>query len=159
MVVAGEWDFGDSVALATDSLFGALIPVEQLAERFPRDPSSQARAYRESYSMTAFLLDQRYSTSGVRGLVADLTESGGRSVIRPLLSNPQWIADFERQWRQKWVRPGRLTLVLTSSGVFWTVVTGLLMAAWWRKRRTRRRREARWAMEEEFTYHDDEFDD
>lgn len=159
MVVAGEWGLSDATALAADSVFGALVPAGQLADRFPRDPSSQARAYRQSYSMTTFLLDLRYSTTGVRGLIADLAKSGGQSIIRPLLSDPQWIADFDRQWRRKWVRPGRLTLILTSSGLFWSLVAGLLVVAYLRKRRTRKRREARWALEEEFTYHDDEFDD
>jgi len=159
MYVSREWDLGDAAALAADSLFGALIPADQLTRSFPSDPSRQSRAYRQSYSMTTFLLDLRFPTSGVQGLVADLVQSSERSVMRPLLSDPNWIADFDRQWRQQWVRPGRITLILTSSGTFWMLVTGLFLAAYLRKRRTRKRREARWAMEEEFTYHGDEFDD
>lgn len=159
MVVAGQWDLGDAAALAADSLFGALLPAERLADRFPREPAAQARAYRQSYSMTAFLLDLRYPTGGVSGLIADLATSAGQSAIQPLLNDPRWVADFDRLWRRKWVRPGRITLILTSSGIFWILVTGLLMVAYMHKRRTRKRREARWALEEEFTYHDDGFDD
>lgn len=159
MIVAGEWDLADSTLLAADSLFGALLPAEQLAQSFPSAPSSQQRAYRQSYSMTAFLLHLRYPTSGLQGLVADLAETNGPSPIRSLLADPRWMVQFDRQWRREWVRPGRITLILTSSGTFWALVAGLLIAAYWRRRRTRTQREARWAWEEEFEYHDDEFDD
>jgi len=158
MYVAGEWDLSDAAALAADSLFGALLPAERLVRPFPTEPAAQQRAYRQSYSMTAFLLYLRYPTTGMRGLVGDLAK-GSASGLRALLSDPKWLADFDREWRQRWVRPGRVFLVLTSSATLWLLLTLLLVGAYARKRRARKRREARWALEEEFAYHDDSFDD
>lgn len=161
MYVARQWSLGDATALSADSLFGALLPPEQLTRDFPTDPAGQRRAYRQSYSMTAFFLYLRYPTGGVRELVGDLTEGAadGGHGLRSLLFDPKWLADFDRQWRQRWVRRGRLVLLLTSSGTLWLLITLLFLAAYARKRRGRRRREARWAFEEEFSYHDDGFDD
>jgi len=159
MYVAGEWSLTDAASLAADSLFGRLFPVAELADRFPTDPVGQQEAYRESYSLTAYLLNRRYSKDGVRGLVADLTDNGDKSGLHALLSDPDWLAGFERDWQQQWVRPGRVVLMLTSSGMFWILVALLCIAAYARKRRTGKRREARWAVEEEFGYHDDGFDD
>jgi hypothetical protein len=175
MYVAHEWGMADATALAADSLFGRLIPAEQLAQHFPSDSVGQNKAYRESYSMTAFLLDLRYRTTGVKGLVADLSDerdtsdegdtSGtrGTSGVRALLCDPRWLDEFQREWLQRAIRPGRVTLVLTSGATFWTLAALLVLIAYKRKRRGRRRHEARWAFEEEFGlhdgYHDDEFDD
>ncbi|KPL09494.1 hypothetical protein AMJ85_06560 [candidate division BRC1 bacterium SM23_51] len=161
MYVARQWSLSDAAALSANSLFGGLFSPKQLARDFPREPTAQRRAYRQSYSMTAFLLHLRYPTGGVQDLVSDLAGSptNGASALRSLLSDPQWLADFDRQWRQRWVRRGRLVLLLTSSGTFWLLVTFLFLAAYARKRRSRRQREIRWAFEEEFSYHDDGFDD
>ncbi|MBM3334127.1 hypothetical protein FJY63_05650 [Candidatus Sumerlaeota bacterium] len=158
MYVAGEWDLGNATALATSGLFGGLLPIESLTYGFPSDATGLRKAYRQSYSMTAYLVDLRYPNSGISGLIADLVkdESAG---IRSLLSDPTWLKRFEQLWFEQWVRPGQVTLVVTSSGTLWIVVTFLFLCAYLRKRRVRGRREAQWALEAEFSYHDDVFDD
>jgi hypothetical protein len=157
MVVAGEWGFDDSAALAGHSLVGGLIPIADLATAFPADASSQRMAYLESYSLTSFLISQRFARSGVKGLIADLADPKGG--MRPLLADPDWLAGFEARWRKKGLGPGRLIIVLVSGTTLWTILAVVVIFAFLKKRRQRKRQEARWAFEEEFTYRSDEFDD
>ncbi len=156
MHAAGDWDFADGTALAAASLFGTLFTPRELSRRFPADAAGQARAYRQSYSMTAYLIHLRYPSEGLRGLLADLVND---SNLRSLFLDPDWQEEFDRQWRDRWIRPTRVILVVTSSAAVWILVAALLITAYARKRRQTKRHEARWALEEEFTCRTDEFDD
>lgn len=159
MVVSEDWDMNDSIAIAGDGLFRRLYSPQDLAREFPPGATPKHRAYRQSRSMTAFLLEKRFPQSGVRGLVADLAQPSGRSVMRPLLFDSDWLDTFSERWRREEVRPGQLILVVTGSGTLWIALTFLLLFAYRKKRRARRHRESRWAWEEEFGYYDDGFDD
>jgi len=159
MYVAQQWNLADAVALARDSLFGALYTPDQLTERFPANVTAQERAYRQSYSMTAFFIEQRYPKRGVRGLVADLIAEKHGGPIHSMLFDPKWQASFDKMWRRQSVRPGRLILLATSTAMFWFLVTCLCIYAYRKKRLLGKRTEARWALEEEFGYDDDGFDD
>lgn len=157
MVIADKWGLDDAAALAVGSLFGKMIPIDELSDRFPTAPQAMRQAYRQSRSMTAFLIGFRYPQSGFEGLVADLLDE--RSQIRLQLNNPGWLSTFEQRWLDRAVRADRIVFLITSGGTLWAFVTILFLYAYLRKRRSKRRTQNEWAVEEEFGYQYDGFDD
>jgi hypothetical protein len=157
MYASGDWGLDDRALLATRSLFGGLLPIEEITRGFPADAHGMQAAYRQSYSMTAFLIDMRYPKSGLDGLITELAEPG--SEIHRLLRDPIWLSSFEERWREQRIRPGRIIIAFTSGGTLWILLALLLIVGYLRKRRQKKRRESRWAVEEEFGYDYDGFDD
>jgi len=157
MVLTERWSFDKAVSLAMHSVFGRLLTLEEITNAFPRDRSSVQVAYLQSQSMTRFLIDQRFSISGPKGLVADLASRD--SLVQKLLRDRDWLEGFEKRWQEKVVRPTRFVFVLSSGTTLWGLLALVVIWAWAKRRRQRRQTEAKWAMEEEFSYHSDEFDD
>jgi hypothetical protein len=151
MHLAAEWGFDDYISLATTRLFGGLIPVRDLEMTFPSDSHSLRTAYLESYALVDFIVthQERYRSEGVKAFVRDLADAQRGPQILDDLWDPRIRDSLELNWiHSLGSRIRNLVLVLTSTTVFWMLVTLLFLTAYMRKRRRQQHVLREWDAEE-----------
>lgn len=146
MNIAGEWDIEDSAAIITARLFGRLMTLRELERDFPVQADLQQLAYRESYSVVAFLARQT-QTNSISGVVSEITGERGASQI-----GMYWDAIYresvEARWRRSLRSVSNWALLAFSSGVVWGFVVLLAFVAWFIRKRRSRVLRAEWDEEE-----------
>lgn len=123
-----------------------MIPLMELADDFPAEPSRQRLAYRQSASAVQFLIEENRGLTALIDRVVDPVE--GPSFVARAWS-PAVVAGLEQRWHAT-VRLGwRWMLIFTTAGFAWAAVMVVALLAWRRRRELARRRLSRWAMEAE----------
>jgi hypothetical protein len=151
MHLAGQWGFDDYISLASARLFGGLIPLREIEISFPADSRSLHIAYLESYSVVDFIAgnQERYREEGVKAFVRDLADSRSGPIILEDLWDPLIRDSLELNWKRSFgSRIKNLALALTSTTIFWTLVTLLFVTAYLRKRRRQQQILREWQTEE-----------
>lgn len=127
---------------------GRLIPIRDLSARFPGDPDRRSLAYRQAYSLTAFLLERQYRIGGAQALMADLVDPAVGRRLESQLGDELNLVAMEMAWQESlhsiWTWIG----VVTSSSVLWGLATALFIYAYIRRRRRNRETLREWARED-----------
>lgn len=147
MHIAGEWSAEDAAALALNRLLRGTIPLRELQHSFPQEANRQRLAYRQSYSVVAFLVSGRFGGSLPALLSALRDPPHAEETIAQF-----WAADqrqlLESQWLANLAFWRSLALLPLHSGIFWGVTGALTVLAWLVIRHRRRRLRAEWEDEE-----------
>jgi uncharacterized membrane protein len=143
---AGEWDEGTGWEIRLALLRGAAPPLDSLTLDWPARASDARLAYLLSASAVRFLSER----GGERGLAAffNAWRASGSfdSALRTVyLTTP---ATFEAQWRAMVKRRYGWLLAISQVGVFWVVLTGLVLLLGIARRRRDRQTLARMEAEE-----------
>ncbi len=149
MHLAGEWQLGDALALASARVSGKYIPLAQLEASFPDDPAAMRLAYLESYSLVSYILKSRYDKADIGVFVNDLTDSVDGEEVVSLFWIDMVRDGFEISWRKSTARTIRNWIfVLSSNAVFWFAVAMLFVFAYLKKRRKQNHILDEWEEEE-----------
>lgn len=147
MAMAGEWNIEDTASLVMTATVGQLIPVRNLQTRFPVQADQQRLAYRQSYSLTNYLMRETADES-LANLIAQIRGKEGEERLRQLW-NPLHRDAIEIAWQKSLRSKSNWILFGFSSGVIWMLIMVLAFVAWgmrkWRSRALR----AEWNEEEE----------
>ncbi|HEY5998685.1 MAG TPA: hypothetical protein VI078_05210, partial [bacterium] len=136
----------EQLTLSAAALFGRMLPLAELAVRFPDDEARARLAYAESAGFLAFL-DAEFGRTRFRILLGELRRHGFEESFRTAYG--VGIGTAEGRWLRRVNRPLASLPALTSDAALWLAVTALfLVAIVVRQVRSRRMRE-RWNEEEE----------
>ena len=141
-LAAGAWDWGQAWRLRWTFLRGGGGRLRRISLVFPRDPEGARMAYLLSYTAVQELV----SISGEPGLRAFLTGLGAGEntdqAFRRVFGLTE--AQFEDRWEDTVRARYGLLYTLSRAGVFWLVVS--ILVVWVASRRRRRDRERLEAM-------------
>jgi hypothetical protein len=142
---AGEWDEGTGWEIRLALLRGAAPPLDSLTLDWPAHAADARLAYLLSASAVRFLSER----GGERGLAAFFSAWRASGSFDSALRSTYLTttATFEAQWREMVKRRYGWLLAISQVGVFWVVLTGLVLLLGAARRRRDRQTLAR--MEEE----------
>lgn len=132
--------------LWTATLAGNLLPLNDLAARFPEDATEATVAYAQAADIVRYLL-REHESRRFRALIERLRgEQDFEAALEDAYATD--LANLEYEWREDVARRYTFWPVLLSGTMVW--MGALVLFVWgWRKRRKRNRKVlARWAVEE-----------
>jgi hypothetical protein len=148
MHLSGDQSYASDFRLVLDNSFGVLTPLVDLRHGFPSEPKARSTAYRQAYSVTAYVLRKEYSGQGARDLV--------RALIDP--KHGDWFIDqfwdamstnaLEVQWRQTISSIWAWLLFITSGTFLWGAISALFIVAYIRRRRKTTQKIREWEAED-----------
>lgn len=151
MLNADQWEWLDSWALFRMVIFSEPMPFATLRETFPADAADVRLAYAQSYSFCLFL-KTTLKKPQFEALIAGMRQGVPlEAQLTKLLGMP--FERIEKAWYEKVRDKYGVYPFLTSAGVFWFLVTLLLVVAYVRKRRKAQERLAEMQAEDEFVDH------
>lgn len=145
-MVAGQWTMEDQVGLIAARFTNQLIPLSEIESSFPAQVERQRLAYRESFSVVKFLVEERFDYS-LPAFLASITGEENSHALR-MYWNPLFRDALQASWRGSLGSPWQLILVLTSSGGFWGLMAILVVVAYFVKRRRSKALRQEWAEED-----------
>lgn len=146
MWYALEWGRSQSLRLATASLLGRLLPLEEIDQVLSFSSGRAELAYAESFSAVIFLLS-RYGGDSVRRIAKFMREGGSfREALSRTTGLPYYA--FLGEWRRYVRRKYNLVLVLSEGPYLWVGVALLFLLVYIVKRRKAKRKEEEWEEEE-----------
>jgi len=151
MLNAGQWEWLDSWALFRMVIFSEPIPFSTLHEAFPTGASDARLAYAQSYNFCRFLqttLKRRRFAALITGMREGVSLE---AQLTSLFGVP--FKSIEKAWYEKVRSRYGVYPLLTSAGIFWFLVTLLMLFAYMRKRRATKERLAEMQAEDEFVDH------
>ncbi|MCX7020572.1 MAG: hypothetical protein WCK47_14470 [bacterium] len=146
MHVAGQWESEDAAAVFIAAIIGGLIPLREMEQSFPVAVDSQRLAYRESYSVTNYLV-QTTAGGSLPDFIASLSGQEGGCNLDSFW-NPLQRDALEIQWKRGLRSVSNWSFLVLSSGFFWGLVALLTVIAWITLRVRRRKLHTQWDDEE-----------
>jgi hypothetical protein len=143
---SGEVPWARRMTLWNSTLSKRLIPLADLDLGFPTDRYEVNGAYAESADFVAFLM--RDADRARFGSLVQRVRAGA-AFDRAL--EDAYGADarkLEYEWREELGRRFGVVPMLTSGGIVWVLIMGLMGAAWVKRRRRAKAKLAQWAREE-----------
>ena len=148
MHLSGDLAYASDFRLVVDNSFNTLIPLIDLRSGFPSEPKARATAYRQAYSVTAYVIQNRYSRLGARDLVETLVDpKHGEWFIDQYWSAMSTNA-LELQWRQTISSIWAWALFITSGTFLWGAISALFIVAYIRRRRKTKKKIREWETED-----------
>jgi len=145
--VSGEWQTDGGGTLLITRLFGGLIPLRELEQRFPVEPERQELAYQQSSSLVQFIVREQHGGS-LRHMLASIRGEDGRTALAQYWSVGK-MRELEAQWRKSLVNWSDVPALLLNSSLVWGSGTLLLFLAYYIKRRRNRALRQEWAEEDQ----------
>ncbi|MDB4941413.1 MAG: hypothetical protein JWP97_947 [Labilithrix sp.] len=144
--LAGENQFDRQNVLARATVYGNLLPLDDLDRSFPRDHAEVGIAYAESADVLRFLMRR---TDHVRFTAMIRRVREGQPFDRALGdAYGSDLRKLEFQWRTEAERRYSIFPILAGGGIMWVAVIGALGWGWVKKRRRAKAILARWATED-----------
>jgi len=151
MLNAGQWEWLDSWALFRMVIFSEPIPFSALHDAFPTGATGARLAYAQSYNFCLFL-QTTLKRRRFEALIAGMREGVPlEAQLTRLFGVP--FARIQKAWYEKVRDKYGVYPFLTSAGIFWFLVTLLMLIAYIRKRRAAKERLAEMQAEDEFVDH------
>ena len=151
MLNARQWEWLDSWAVFRMVIFSEPIPFSKLRDKFPSGASDARLAYAQSYNFCRFL-QTTLKRRRVEALIAGMREGVPlESQLERLFGVP--FERIQKAWYEGVRDKYGVYPLLTSAGIFWFLVTLLMIIAYMRKRRRARERLAEMEAEDEFVDH------
>jgi hypothetical protein len=145
---SGEHSFARLRTLWLATLQGNLMPLGELAARFPARHGEVDIAYAQSADLVGFMLQGEAAASRFRALCRAL-QNGDTFDAAFAAAYRLPLSDFERQWRlQLTQRLGHWPSILSGLTVVWALAALLLVFGYVQVRRRHRNTLRRWAIEE-----------
>ncbi|MBN1593229.1 MAG: hypothetical protein JW941_08310 [Candidatus Coatesbacteria bacterium] len=151
MINAGQWEWLDSWSLFQMVIFSDPLPFSAIRDAFPSGASEARLAYAQSYNFCLFLqttLKKQQFEALVAGMRSGIPLG---TQLERLFGVP--FAKIEKVWYERVRDRYGVYPFLTSAGVFWFLLTILMLVAYARKRRAARERLAEMEAEDEFIDH------
>jgi hypothetical protein len=153
-MAAGEIT-GSGSSLLLARMFGRLIPLGELEQRFPPGLEREQLAYRESHSVVEFIVNKRHDGSLPAFLESIRGEDGAHDL--DLFWSPVYREALQAQWRASIGGWREWLVAIATSGSFWTVIAALTVLAWFVRRRRSKALRREWDEEEKlYTVLDEE---
>jgi hypothetical protein len=151
MLNADQWEWLDSWALFRMVIFSEPMPFLKLRETFPTESSDVRLAYAQSHNFCLFLRTTLKKTQ-FEALIAGMRQGVPlEAQLTSLFGLP--FERIEKAWYEKVRDKYGVYPFLTSAGIFWFLVTLLMIVAYLRKRRAAQERLAEMQAEDEFVDH------
>lgn len=139
MRLSGERRLLSDWRVTADRAFGSVAAAEALWGPWGDNPDFQARAYRQSASLTAFFLNEYFPEGGAEECLGQLIRRRGPPMWVDDLWKPEIRYSLWTRWRNQGGRFGVWIQLLTAPSVLFVIVgVPLVIAAWLVKRRRAR---------------------
>jgi hypothetical protein len=149
MHLSGDMGFAASNwRLTLANTFGGLLDLKDLRHSFPNAPEPRSMAYRQSYSVTAFVISTRFPMLGASGLTELLTDPVRGPPLLDLYGNKAYSDDIDRNWRPTLGSMWSWLGVFTDMTVVWGLISALFIAAYLIRRRRSRKIVEQWQEED-----------
>jgi len=142
-----EWTYGRDWILLGNVLRNAIIPLDQLTTRFPKEANRAQLAYAESFNAVYFIVKE-HGYEKLR-MIIDLLASGENINQAFKFAIGVNLAEFQSLWMRYLERHYQWFSILSSSVFLWGTVSFIVVWAYIRRRRRRREQLARWEEEEQ----------
>jgi hypothetical protein len=147
---AGEMTLGMSTEMTWAYVFGRLIPLRDLIDRFPRAEGRARLAYAESLSFVAYLLHEEREP-GFHSLLARL--AAGQSVDEALRrTTGKGLGQLEDEWLTFLALRYTVLRILVDRDTLWAAAGIIILLGWLKVRRRQKRKLAAMAAEEARAY-------
>lgn len=132
--------------LWTATLAGNLLPLADLAQRFPADATDASIAYAQAADVVRYLL-RSHESYRFRALIERLrTGQDFEAALSDAYATD--LSNLEYEWREDVARRYTFWPVLFSGSMVWMGALGLFVWGWRKRQKRNRKILARWAVEE-----------
>jgi hypothetical protein len=143
---SGEAYAARAQTLWTATLAKTLLPLRDLTQRFPADPTSASIAYAEASDLVRFLLR---ADEGPRFRALIERVASGQSFDHALADAYSTdVASLENEWREEVARRYSFWPILFGGTTLWTVAMALFFWGYVKRKRRARSKLERWGREE-----------
>jgi hypothetical protein len=145
MYESREWDFRRVSAITRAVLTNSLIPLSEIAHRFPQERDRAELAYSESFYLVSFLIN-KYGRSRFHQFIREY--SGGKPLNQVLVDTYAVGLDrLEERWRGYLKMRFSWIPLITSSTALWFLLALVFLLAYGKKRRAKRQLYEQWDSE------------
>ncbi|MGA1868953.1 MAG: peptidase MA family metallohydrolase [bacterium] len=151
MYEARQWDWHYRSIMAQISLSKSFAPLASLKENFPQERRNAERAYAQSISVIAFILN-KHGVNALHGIIDKLIHGKTtRGAFQTVLGIS--LEEFERQWHAYLRRRYTWVPIITSSFTIWFLISILVLGIYFYKRRQAKQKMILWELEDQMFDH------
>jgi hypothetical protein len=146
MMWSDEWSLQRMATMTIAALSGSLLPMDELAERFPYDVRTAEIAYCQSFYFISFLKGQ-FGDEAFQRFFQEYTKYRDFRVAVRLAYKMDW-EELEKLWSKYIALHFSWLPLITSTSTVWFLMTLLFLAGYLRKKQRARQMLREWQQEE-----------
>jgi len=152
MIVAEDWNLSAMTVMTGAVLTGAVMPMADIARRFPYEEKRARIAYAQSFYFIAFL-KREFGEAGFRRFLDVYRNHQNFKLALKRTYYLDW-PEIEELWQQYLRLRFNWIPILTSTGFLWFAASIIFVIGYFLKKRRSRQKLAQWEEEEKVIYDD-----